>query len=419
MKKVLFIAYHFPPIAGGGTFRSLKFVKYLPECGWLPTVITTNTKTSWAYDNELLKEIPPEVKIIRAPELNLFYLHVILSKIGLGKLYRRFKDRWFIPDDKIGWLPFAYYQGRKELKKQHYDLIFSTSPTPCAHLIAMRLKKRFCLPWVADYRDHWTLNPEYPFAFQTHRAIRERQTEKQWHSEADQIIVVTHGNATDIHTHFQIDSGKINLIYNGFDNVTRSNEPFPSVDPLFRLLYSGTFYGNRNPDVILRALSLLIQEMPELTNRIKMHFIGKSDYDIQRKSLQYGISSCVEYLPYLSRSELTTYYDLCAALLFIIPSDQSHVITSKLFDYLALCKPILSLIPDGEAKQILQTSNLGFFADPNSPEDIKNQILHLYHLWQTGRLAVNPNLDFIQQFHRRQLTESLAYIFNQTLNQRL
>ena len=130
MKKVLFIAYHFPPIAGGGTFRSLKFVKYLPEFGWMPTVLTTNSKTSWAYDYELLKEIPSDVKILRAPEINLFYLQVFLSKIGLSKLYRKLKDHFFIPDEKIGWLPLAYNQAIKELKKEKYDLIFSTSPTP-------------------------------------------------------------------------------------------------------------------------------------------------------------------------------------------------------------------------------------------------------------------------------------------------
>lgn len=39
-RKVLFIAYYFPPVAGGGVQRLAKFVKYLPAAGWLPVVLT-------------------------------------------------------------------------------------------------------------------------------------------------------------------------------------------------------------------------------------------------------------------------------------------------------------------------------------------------------------------------------------------
>ena len=41
MRKVLFIAYDFPPCRNiGGSLRSEKFVKYLPEFGWQPTILT-------------------------------------------------------------------------------------------------------------------------------------------------------------------------------------------------------------------------------------------------------------------------------------------------------------------------------------------------------------------------------------------
>src|ERR1700686_4251876 len=41
LKKVLMVAYHFPPYGGGsGIHRTLKFSRYLSEYGWQPIVLT-------------------------------------------------------------------------------------------------------------------------------------------------------------------------------------------------------------------------------------------------------------------------------------------------------------------------------------------------------------------------------------------
>ena len=42
MKRLLFVSYYFPPSGGPGVQRTLKFVKYLPENGWAPTVLTVD-----------------------------------------------------------------------------------------------------------------------------------------------------------------------------------------------------------------------------------------------------------------------------------------------------------------------------------------------------------------------------------------
>ncbi len=39
MKKVLFLAYYYPPCGGAGVQRTVKFVKYLPEFGYTPVVV--------------------------------------------------------------------------------------------------------------------------------------------------------------------------------------------------------------------------------------------------------------------------------------------------------------------------------------------------------------------------------------------
>ncbi|MBL7074893.1 glycosyltransferase family 4 protein [candidate division KSB1 bacterium] len=413
MKKVLMIAYHFPPLAGGGTFRSLKFVKYLPEFGWLPTVITTNTKNYWAYDETLLDEVPNRVKIIRAGELDPFYLQIVLSKFGLTSLYQLIKDKLFIPDEKIGWLPIAYLQSKKELKKEKYDLIFSTSPTPCTHIIAYYLKKLFNLPWVADYRDLWTINPLYSHT-KLFRVNRESRMETQLNSYADKVISVTAGNKNEIKNKFHLKDRKLALIYNGFDSQTLEEENNPDFisSKKFTISYTGSFYGKRNPDAFLKALAWINLHHVNISDSIAANFCGKSDYDILNKAKKLGIDIFVKHMQFIHFEELQSIYRQSTVFLLIIQDVGKNALPAKIFHYLSTLKPILAIVPDGEAKLILKKSGLGFFARPDDVESIRDQILYLYHLWKANRLHPEPNINFINQFHRRNLTKQLADIFD-------
>ena len=56
MKKVLILAYYWPPSGGSGVQRWLKFAKYLHQYGWQPIVITPKHGTAPYYDNTLLND---------------------------------------------------------------------------------------------------------------------------------------------------------------------------------------------------------------------------------------------------------------------------------------------------------------------------------------------------------------------------
>ncbi len=66
MHKVLVIAYYFPPMGLSGVQRTLKFVKYLKNYDWEPTVITTGKVAYFAHDESLKKEVEETgVRIVR------------------------------------------------------------------------------------------------------------------------------------------------------------------------------------------------------------------------------------------------------------------------------------------------------------------------------------------------------------------
>lgn len=46
-KKVLVIAYYFPPMENIGILRTLRYVKHLPSFGWDPIVLTVRKGAYW------------------------------------------------------------------------------------------------------------------------------------------------------------------------------------------------------------------------------------------------------------------------------------------------------------------------------------------------------------------------------------
>ena len=81
-KKVLFIAYYFPPIGGSGVQRSIKHVRYLPQFGYKPVVVTVKNGHNFAYDFNMLKEIPEGVKVYRSNSGEKLWLRKIIEKVS-------------------------------------------------------------------------------------------------------------------------------------------------------------------------------------------------------------------------------------------------------------------------------------------------------------------------------------------------
>src|SRR3990170_6065882 len=67
------------------------------------------------------------------------------------------------PDAERTWTASAVATAGRVLGAQPFDAILSSSPFPTSHLVAARLKERYGLPWVADFRDPWTQNQAYPY----------------------------------------------------------------------------------------------------------------------------------------------------------------------------------------------------------------------------------------------------------------
>src|SRR6267142_2486248 len=144
MKKVLMVAYHYPPFGGGsGIHRTLKFSRYLSEYGWQPIVLTISPH---AYPRREKAEdgVPAGVLTARAFALDTAR-H--LSFRGAYPQWMAVPDRW------VTWWPTALSIGASLIRKHRPQAIWSTYPIATAHMIGLALNRWSRLPWVADFRD--------------------------------------------------------------------------------------------------------------------------------------------------------------------------------------------------------------------------------------------------------------------------
>lgn len=148
MKRVLMIAYHFPPLAGSsGIQRTLRFAKYLPDFGWQPLVLTTTTNAYARTSDDQLKDVPQNCIVVRAPALDA------AKSLSIRGRYLAITAR---PDRWISWWPSAVLYGIQMIFRYKPDVIWSTYPIATAHLIGHTLHRFFGIPWIADFRDPMT-----------------------------------------------------------------------------------------------------------------------------------------------------------------------------------------------------------------------------------------------------------------------
>jgi glycosyltransferase involved in cell wall biosynthesis len=427
MKKVLIIAYDFPPRGGGGVIRITKFVKYLPQFGWQPYVITVKNKNPLLKDDKLVEEIPSIAKVFRLSTLmpDVFlkkYRSTILSakldsSVGksdqnlakkiIKKLYSFFEQAFIIPDNKISWIPLAIFKGYQLVKKEKIDVIFSTSPPHSTQIIGFVLKKLTDKPWCEDYRDEWVGNPYFTPKFRFRMRI-EQFLESLFLNNSDYIIVNTNNSKKNFLKRYQ------NNIKKRFFTITNGYDPndFLNIDSVikkedkFILSYIGSISIKRKPTIFFSALSKLLLEKPELKNNLAVNFIGPF-YDAHREQIkQFRLSLIVNIVGNVTHPESINYMVNSDALLLLLFPDEATegIIPGKTYEYLKANKPILALVPKGATADLIAEDNLSEVGDPVDELSVKDAIWQLYK----NRHKKHRLYSSIDKFNRKFLTSQLA-----------
>jgi len=433
MPRVLVITYYFPPAGGAGVQRTLKFVKYLREFGWEPVVLTAREADYPARDETLLQEIPEGVHIYRAPLFEPYRLYrkftgkaadtatdiATLTREGHGRqpwserLAEAIRATLFVPDARMTWLYPALQLGRKILRSEKIDLLFSSAPPYTTHLIGCRLKRAAGLPWVADFRDSWIgwlSTPQWRPA--PCRALEYRM-ETRVLADADRILTVSPGVQEDLLSrHPDLRDARWQQLPNGFDAADLAGVKPLEKAPGFTLIYTGSLYGNRNPHFLLRALEqLLAEHFPPLA-QLRIRLVGRVGEPILQEIAASPAAPLFEHIPYVNHARSLQYLLAADAALLIIDDAPANrgILTGKLFEYIGARLPILALAPEGDAAALIRRHGLGLCVPPGDSSAIAAALRRL--LAEPGSGPKREQEEAGRLFERRELTHQLATLFD-------
>lgn len=426
MKKALIITYYWPPSGGAGVQRWLKFAKYLPQFGWQPVIYTPENGEIPVIDNSLLKDVPKEAIVIKTPIWEPYSIYKKFigqkkgEKINTGFLSERKKPslteklsvwirgNFFIPDARIFWIKPSIKFLEKYLKDNPVDVIISTGPPHSMHLIALGLKKKLNIPWVADFRDPWTNIDFYSDLMLTSWADKKHhRLEKKVLHQADCILTI---GETMKQEFIELGTKKVEAITNGYDEDDVYTGEVEK-DKKFSIAHIGTLVKSRNPEVLWKVLSELTKENKDFEKDLELKLVGKVDFNVMESIKNKGLNKYLNKIEYLNHSDVIKAQQQAQVLLLILNNTKNAkgILTGKFFEYLAAKTPILCVGPEeGDAGKILKETKAGKISGFEDETNLKNNLLEYYRQYKSGTLIVESSN--IGRFSRKSLTAKLAQL---------
>jgi glycosyltransferase involved in cell wall biosynthesis len=418
MKKILYIAFHFPPLGGVASIRAVKHVKYLARLGYQVEVLSASPfLVRYPRDLGLIGDIPSRARVWRCffPDPN--WLFKILYGLKLSLVVRYLRQRVFIPDPEKLWLPFA----RRKLKKllaasPNISLAVITSGPPSALSLGLFLKQRYKLPFICDFRDEWTNNAQLINLHNSERVrtIEMAMEEKVLRDSSGIVYLTIYMQANFLNSYPWLRDKPNALIPNGYDEEDYQKINCSVNTQQLRIVYTGSFYDRIQPDRLWKTLCHLMNCGKIDPACISLDVVGKNRtaFVLGSYADDTRIRSIVRFHGFQPHQDCIRRIGYADALLVYVPSGKNSesTLTGKLPEYLRSGKPILAIIPSqGIAAEAIQRAGIGFIADFDDEVAIRDQLLKLYRMWKTKELKqIVPDIKYIETFSRERLTSSLA-----------
>lgn len=447
-RRILYVAFEFPPLGGGGVQRSLYFTNLLPEFDIDPVVITSDLESFQRtvpnpIDEGLCEEISEKTEVIRIPTEG----H-LLSRQASGDW--RMKIRQFLTPTPDG-VASTWEEGVKEqisgiINSVQPDAILVSVPFFSLAQLWQGIAKARKIPFILDLRDAWSQWCIAPYFSRWHY-LRLVRYERKVISDSMLTVTTSEQTRQDLfRTHPELSKQNVVCIPNGYPRII---DKFDSLiytpGSKVRISYVGSFYYHppsrdlimskwwqrkahqylqytphkedwlyRSPHFFLAALKELLILEPELADKIEVSFAGKSPSWLKEQIQHFGLASNCKILGYLSRSEAIKLEERSDFLLLTsakLIGGRDYSIAGKTFEYFERRKPILSFVCEGAQKDLLEASGCALILDPDSPR-LNAEILQ--GVFKSG-INLNPNDAFLQTFSRKNLSGKLAEEIHQRL----
>lgn len=410
MRRLLVLAYFFPPIGGGGCQRTLKLVRYLKPLGWDSTVVTARDPDYWILDPTLLEEVPPSTEVIRARGLTSHRLVRLLAGGGAAlerrqgerdprsfRKLRRLQSWLMIPDGYLPWAREAERAAARRVQEGGIDVIWTTSSPESAHLAGMALKRRFGLPWVADFRDPWvgrvTYNPPTPWHDARHRALERGVVES-----ADRVTVVSDAMATVYRERYPgVPRERFVTIPNGVDSDdwSRADRLASTAAPAEEaardrgslvLLHAGQLAHRPTVRTLLAAARQVLDADPSAADALRLRFLGGNEELLPAEIQDPALRGIVEVRPSRPHLEALAAMRRADALVLLGHGGEADALlyTGKIYEYLTSGRPVLGIVDSGPGADLLRAAGAGPVCSAGDIRAVAEAIGRWISEWRRG-----------------------------------
>lgn len=405
LRKLLIISYHFPPSAASGSFRLLGFVRHLQKFGWSSDVVAAPSTPWEGVDPGLAERIPAETTVY----------HV---RFPYGPIARRLVA---FTGYSI-WLPLAWPVCKRLVASGRYDAVLTSGPPHGVHLLGNALKKRYGIPWVADFRDPWSGNKE--------GGPKIAQWGDRWVSaqepdairRADTVVANAPKVAEEFRAAFPEAADRIVTITNGYDPEEFAGGGETTADSdsnagrfntgEVTLVHSGAIYLGRDPRPLLDAIRVL-NSAPE-GPRFRLRLLGSFDssqVDLPAEIASRGLESAVDFLGQVSYSQTLREMKTATILVLLDSPGRQSGVPAKLYEYIGATRPILALAEaKGDLAWVLEESGVpSRIASTSDSDDIRRALQELVQEMAHRDPAASPPAPV---FTRERLTARLAEVLD-------
>jgi glycosyltransferase involved in cell wall biosynthesis len=422
MRRVLLIAYYYPPVEAIGAVRPAALAKYLPQFGWEAVVLTpqmhgANRPSERVIETgyrDVLTDWKARLGLDRSRSLHDQFSLPLAKKPGSVLPHTRaltfVKYLLTYPDQSRGWIPFALAAVEKLARRDSgIDAVVSTSPPITCHLIGRRAKSMLGCPWVADFRDLWSQN-----LGDTNGNLRFLQMglERRTLRQADALVTVSDPWASRLRERYP--SKKICTISNGFDPDDFSS-PYPPLASDFSITYTGQLYeGQRDPTILFEVLRDLIQQEAFRPGDLRVHFYGRLEPWLAALIKKFALDHVVEVHGHTPRKEVLEQQRKSQILLILPWSDPRETghHSAKLFEYFAAGRPVLAAGGSrGVLTQALEETRAGVHAFTKA--QLREFLLNAYAEYKScGRVSYLGDPHAIEQYGHPEMARRFAQVLD-------
>ncbi len=444
--NILYVAFEFAPLNRGGVYRSTGFAKWLNQFGINPILVTLDESSykdvygEYSTDAGIGKMIPENTVVIKVKT------EKAQQKTGI----RKFMSIYFSihGNETKYWSKNFYAAVDEAIQKYKPAAIMATVPPFSVLPLAKTISEKYHLPLVLDFRDAWSQWKTVPYGSVFHYR-RTVALEKKYLSAAAAVITTSQQTLDAFkHIHPDIPAQKFHCIMNGYEGGLTEWKPLNISHDLFTIGYVGSFYFNptaraqmlkpwwkkrghrmlqyiphrqdwlyRSPYFFFKAIAALNKTFPAVGQKIKIKFAGKKQEWLPDMISSFGLDNQVELTGELAHEDSIKFQQQCDALLLTsakqLNGKADYSIAGKTFEYFQAQRPVIGFVCNGAQKDLLSRSGTAVICDPDNIKDAVSTLNYFFN----GTIRPVPDLNFLQTLSREKLTQQLAELIKETVQQ--